>query len=108
MTLNPEHVARILPDRIMHATFFLCSSSRILAEGNRLGDVGFWNLDHQRHDEEKDDGTYMYHSHSGPVSGISIHKHCLSKVIFTAYFIALVFDLWDGTSNKTLVQKVHF
>ncbi|GMN47169.1 hypothetical protein TIFTF001_016350 [Ficus carica] len=53
MTLNPEHVTRILPDRIMHARFFPCSSSRILAEGNRLGDVGFWNLDHRKMTKQK-------------------------------------------------------
>ncbi|GMN47168.1 hypothetical protein TIFTF001_016343 [Ficus carica] len=85
MSLNPENVARILSDRIMHARFFPCSSSRILAVGNKLGDVGFWNLNHQRDDEGAEDGIFTYHSHSGPVSGISIHEHCLSKVFTSCY-----------------------
>ncbi|GMN47173.1 hypothetical protein TIFTF001_016351 [Ficus carica] len=79
MTVKPENVARILPDRITHIKFFPRSSSRIIVAGNKLGDVGFWNLDHRR-DGGTEDGIYMYHAHSGSVSGISIHKHCLSKV----------------------------
>ncbi|EXB51697.1 WD repeat-containing protein 76 [Morus notabilis] len=85
MTLNPRNIARILPDRIMHARFFPCASSRVIVAGNKLGDVGFWNLDPQRDDEETEDGIYTYHSHSGPVSGISIHQHCLSKVSTSCY-----------------------
>ena len=80
LTLNSDNIARVVQDRIMALRFFPCSSSRIVVAGSKGGDVGFWNLDHKM--EEEEDGVYRYHTHSGPVSGISIHQHCLSKVIF--------------------------
>ncbi|XP_062080993.1 uncharacterized protein LOC133785794 [Humulus lupulus] len=73
MTLNPENIARVMQDRTMAVKFFPCSSSRVVVVGSNGGDVGIWNLDHANGIEEQDDGVYTYHTHSGLVSGISIH-----------------------------------
>ncbi|PON37196.1 Guanine nucleotide-binding protein, beta subunit [Trema orientale] len=96
MTLNPENVARVVQDRIMTLRFFPCSNSRIVVAGSKGGDVGFWNLDHQM---EEEDGVYRYHTHSGPISGISIHRHCLSKVFTCCY---------DGYIRSMDVEKEIF
>ncbi|XP_062078308.1 uncharacterized protein LOC133782884 isoform X2 [Humulus lupulus] len=85
MNLNPDNIARVVQGRIMAVKFFPCSSSRIVVAGSKGGDVGFWNLDHANGIEEEDDGVYTYHTHSGPVSGISIHQHTLSKVFTSCY-----------------------
>ncbi|KAM6553178.1 hypothetical protein CsatB_013940 [Cannabis sativa] len=111
MTLNPENVARVVQNRIMSVKFFPCSSSSIVVAGSKGGDVGFWNLDHANGIEEEDDGVYSYHTHSGPVSGISIHQHSLSKVFTSCYdgYIRLmdaekeVFDLvYSSDDNKAI------
>ncbi|KAF4347548.1 hypothetical protein G4B88_012862 [Cannabis sativa] len=111
MTLNPENVARVVQNRIMSVKFFPCSSSSIVVAGSKGGDVGFWNLDHANGIDEEDDGVYSYHTHSGPVSGISIHQHSLSKVFTSCYdgYIRLmdaekeVFDLvYSSDDNKAI------
>ena len=76
---DPENIARVMPGMIMNVRFFPCADSRMIVAGSKFGEVGFWNLDPKA---EEEDGVYLYHPHSGPISGISIQPHCLSKVIF--------------------------
>lgn len=79
LTLNQENIARVVPGNIMNMTFFPTSNLRMVVVGNKAGNVGFWNIDS---DQGEESGIYMYHPHSGPISGISIQQHCMSKVIF--------------------------
>ncbi|KAL6506109.1 hypothetical protein OROHE_022638 [Orobanche hederae] len=44
--------------------------------GNKFGDVGFWNADGK---EDDGDGIYLFHPHSGPISGIEIDRFSISK-----------------------------
>ncbi|XVF48470.1 hypothetical protein PTKIN_Ptkin03bG0192800 [Pterospermum kingtungense] len=98
MDLKPENVARLLPGRIMVVKFFPCSSKRMIAAGNKFGNIAFWNVDCE---DEKGDGIYLYHPHTGPISGILIQPCSMSKIITSCYdgFIRLmdaekeVFDL---------------
>lgn len=80
LVLNAENVARVVPGRIMAVRFFPCRDSRMIVVGNKFGEVGFWNADHEA---EEGNGVYLYHPHSGPISGISIQRHALSKVLFS-------------------------
>ena len=79
LVLNADNIARVVPGRIMAVRFFPCRDSRMIVVGNKFGEVGFWNADHQ---SEEGNGVYLYHPHSGPISGISIQRHALSKVPF--------------------------
>ncbi|TYH13075.1 hypothetical protein ES288_A06G115800v1 [Gossypium darwinii] len=98
LDLKPENVARLLPGRIMVVKFFPCSSVRMIAAGNKFGNIAFWNVDSNN---EKEDGIYLYRPHTGPISGILIHQHSMSKIYSSCYdgFIRLmdaekeVFDL---------------
>lgn len=78
LTLNPENIARVMPGRIMAVRFLPCTNSRMIVAGNKLGNIAFWNPDSM---VEGEDGVYLYHPHQCPISGISVHQHCLSKVI---------------------------
>jgi hypothetical protein len=79
LSLKPENIARVVPGRIMNVRFFPCKDARMVVVGNKFGNIGFWNVDC---DMEEKDGIYLYHPHPGPISGISIHQHCLPKVIW--------------------------
>lgn len=79
LTLSQENIARVVPGNIMNMRFFPTSNLRMVVVGNKAGNVGVWNIDFEQGEES---GIYMYHPHSGPISGISIQQHCMSKVIF--------------------------
>ncbi|XP_062010545.1 uncharacterized protein LOC133726921 [Rosa rugosa] len=106
LTLNEENVARVVPGNVMNVRFFPSTSLRMVVVGDMAGNVGFWNVDSK---EGEEGGICMYRPHSGPISGISIHQDCMSK-IFTSCcdgFIRLmdaekeVFDLVYST-GKTI------
>ncbi|XP_031378764.1 WD repeat-containing protein 76 [Punica granatum] len=83
LTLNKKNVARVVPGRIMSIKFFPTPNMRMIAVGNKFGNVGFWNMESPEDDDE--DGIYLYHTHSGPVSGISIPEFNLSKMFTCCY-----------------------
>ncbi|XP_022135022.1 WD repeat-containing protein 76 isoform X2 [Momordica charantia] len=89
MSLNSKNIARVVPGRITAVWFFPCPQSRMIVVGNKFGEVGFWNAGHEK---EEGNGIYLYHPHSGPISGISIQRHALSKVYTSCYdgFIRLM------------------
>ncbi|XP_038700664.1 WD repeat-containing protein 76 isoform X2 [Tripterygium wilfordii] len=96
LVLKPENVARVVPGRIMLVRFFPCNDARMIVTGNKFGNVGFWNVDSQRKN-----AIYLYHPHTGPISGIAFRQSCLSKIVTSCYdgFVRLmdaekeVFDL---------------
>lgn len=77
LTLHEKNVARVVPGRIMAIKFFPTPNMRMITVGNKLGNVGFWNMG----SPESEDGIFLYHTHPGPVSGISISEFNLSKVM---------------------------
>ncbi|KAJ6759118.1 hypothetical protein OIU74_025726 [Salix koriyanagi] len=58
------------------------SNVNIVAAGNKLGNVAFWNVDSKG---EKDNGIFLYRPHAGPISGILFQQSCLSKIFTSCY-----------------------
>lgn len=77
LVLRPENVGKVLSERILTVKFFPFGDRSVIAAGNKLGHVGFWDADHGVGDG---DGVYVYAPHSAPVSGISIHPFSPTKV----------------------------
>ncbi|XP_022731506.1 WD repeat-containing protein 76-like isoform X2 [Durio zibethinus] len=105
MDLKPENVARLLPGRIMVVKFFPCSSMRMIAAGNKFGNIAFWNVDCE---DEQEDGIYLYRPHTAPVSGILIQQYSMSKPNnFTSLYFGEgrgglnIWDIRTGKSSKT-------
>ncbi|KAL6973912.1 hypothetical protein U1Q18_028097 [Sarracenia purpurea var. burkii] len=98
LRLKQENVARVVPGRIMAVKFFPSMDLKMIAVGNKFGNVGFWDIDGK---VEDGNGIYLYQPHRGPVSGIVIQPFSISKVYTSCYdgFIQLmdvekeVFDL---------------
>ncbi|KAK8976203.1 hypothetical protein V6N11_007694 [Hibiscus sabdariffa] len=98
LDMKPETVAWVAPGTINVVKFFPCSGTRMIAAGNNLGDISFWNVDCE---DETEDGAYVYRPHTGQISDILIQQHSMSKIYSCGYdgFILLmdaekeVFDL---------------
>ncbi|KAF5749549.1 WD repeat-containing protein 76 isoform X1 [Tripterygium wilfordii] len=102
LVLKPENVARVVPGRIMLVRFFPCNDARMIVTGNKFGNVGFWNVDSQRKN-----AIYLYHPHTGPISGIAFRQSCLSKaslISFRSYF----FLCYDGFVRLMDAEKEVF
>ncbi|KAI4380497.1 hypothetical protein MLD38_006681 [Melastoma candidum] len=97
-TLEEENIARVVPGRILSVKFFPTHNLRMVAVGNRSGNVGFWNLN-TCDEEGKGEGIYLFNIHSGPVSGMSIHPSNLLKMYTSCY---------DGFIRAMDVEKEAF
>ncbi|XP_017695920.3 WD repeat-containing protein 76 [Phoenix dactylifera] len=97
LVLRPENVGKVLSERILTVKFFPFGDRTVIAVGNKLGHVGFWDVDYGEGDG---DGVYVYAPHSAPVSGISIHPFSPTKVFTCGYdgFIRLM-DIGKETFN---------
>ncbi|KAG5564195.1 hypothetical protein RHGRI_000405 [Rhododendron griersonianum] len=80
--LEPKNIARVVPGRILTVRFFPSMDMKLVAVGNKFGNIGFWNVDAK---EEDGDGIYLYQPHSAPVSGIVVQPCSLSKVYSSCY-----------------------
>ncbi|WCJ29851.1 DNA damage-binding protein CMR1 [Euphorbia peplus] len=83
MKLEPENIARVMPGRIMVVKFLPSNDVKMIAAGNKMGNVAFWKPDSPG--EEDGDGIYLYHPHTAPVSGILFQKSCLCKIFTSCY-----------------------
>jgi len=72
LSLDRKNIARVVPDSITHMRFLPSNDFKMVVAGNRVGDIGFWNVGESE--------VFVYHPHQASISGISIHPHCLSKV----------------------------
>ncbi|CAA0819964.1 DROUGHT SENSITIVE 1 [Striga hermonthica] len=101
LELRPENVARLVPGRIMNVRFFPTLDMQMVVVGNKFGDIGFWNVNGER---TGDDGIYLFHPHSGPVSGITIDPFSISKMYSSCYdgFIRMM-DV-----EKEVFDLIHF
>ncbi|KAK7388333.1 hypothetical protein VNO78_23147 [Psophocarpus tetragonolobus] len=75
--LDPDNIARVVPGRITNVRFFPSTTVKMVAAGNKFGNVGFWNM------EQTD--VHLYHPHRAPISGILIQPHCFSKIYTSCY-----------------------
>ncbi|XP_073147166.1 uncharacterized protein [Henckelia pumila] len=82
LKLDQENIARVVPGKILNLRFFPTLDIQMLVVGNKFGDIGFWNVEAK---EEDDGGIYVYHPHSGPISGIVMDPFSISKLYSSCY-----------------------
>ncbi|KAK4360342.1 hypothetical protein RND71_019294 [Anisodus tanguticus] len=82
LKLEPDNIARVVPGRILNVRFLPTNNVRMVAVGNKFGNIGFWNVDAP---QEDGNGIYLYHPHSGPVSGIIVDSFSVSKMFSSCY-----------------------
>lgn len=80
LVLRPENVAKVVKERILSVRFLPFVDRAVVAVGNKIGNVGFWDVKFSN-SEGDGNGIYVYHPHSAPVSGISVHPFFPRKVL---------------------------
>ncbi|XP_070399733.1 uncharacterized protein [Nothobranchius furzeri] len=95
MTITANSVAKVVKDRIFSAAFHPCSSSLLLAAGDKLGKVGLWNLGA----DWGDDGVLLFEPHTRPVGCMAFSTVHPSQLLILSY---------DGSLRCMDVEKAVF
>ncbi|XP_069029826.1 WD repeat-containing protein 76 [Embiotoca jacksoni] len=95
MTITEEKVAKVVKDRIFSAAFHPCSSSLLMAAGDKWGKVGLWKLGA----EWGDDGVLLFEPHTRPVGCIAFSSARPSQLLSLSY---------DGSLRCMDVEKAVF
>ena len=91
--LKPAHVRKVVPRSIVSMRVLPLADRTVVAVGDKMGNVGFWDVDRvseEDQDGEGADGVFRYWAHKGHVSAIVAHQAAPHKVTF---FLPLLFHL---------------
>ncbi|XP_047169312.1 WD repeat-containing protein 76-like isoform X3 [Vigna umbellata] len=77
LSLYFDNIARVVSGRITNVRFFPTNSVKMIAAGNKFGNIGFWNMGESE--------VHLYRPHNAPISGILIQSHCCSKIYTSCY-----------------------
>ncbi|KAF8701417.1 hypothetical protein HU200_033580 [Digitaria exilis] len=69
LVLRPANVRRVVPGRILSVWILPLTDRTVVVAGNKLGHIGFWDVDGLVEDEDGDsaDRVFEYFPHRGPV-----------------------------------------
>ncbi|CAN6857239.1 unnamed protein product [Brassica oleracea] len=97
LCLEPHDVKRVVPERVLVVKFLPCEGVKLVAAGDKDGNVGFWNLDCQN--EEEDGCVSLFKPHTYSVTSLVFQQNSFSKVITSSY---------DGLIRLMDVEKMVF
>ncbi|KAL6113333.1 wdr76 [Pungitius sinensis] len=95
MRITGDRVAKVVKDRIYSASFHPCTSSLLVAAGDKLGNVGLWKLG----GEEVDDGVLLFEPHTRPVSCMAFSRVHPTQLLSLSH---------DGSVRCMDVEKAVF
>ncbi|KAF3686798.1 WD repeat-containing protein 76 [Channa argus] len=95
MTIHEDRVAKVVKDRIFSAAFHPCTSSLLMAAGDKSGKVGLWKLG----GDWGDDGVLLFEPHTRPVGCMAFSRAHGSHLLTLSY---------DGSLRCMDVEKAMF
>lgn len=95
MKFTEDRVAKVVKDRVFSAAFHPCSSSVLMAAGDKWGRVGLWSLSSRW----GDDGVLLFEPHSRPVSAMAFSPASPTDFLSASY---------DGSLRRMDVEKAVF
>ncbi|XP_054471903.1 WD repeat-containing protein 76 [Anoplopoma fimbria] len=95
MRITEDRVAKVVKDRIFSAAFHPCTSSLLMATGDKLGKVGLWKLG----GDWGDDGVLLFEPHTRPVACMAFSRAQPTQLLSLSY---------DGSLRCTDVEKAVF
>ncbi|CAH8296014.1 unnamed protein product [Eruca vesicaria subsp. sativa] len=93
LCLEPCNVKRVVPERVLVVKFLPCEDVKLVAAGDKDGNVGFWNLDCE------EDSVSLFKPHTGSVTSLVFQQNSFSKVITSSN---------DGLIRLMDVEKMVF
>uniref|UniRef100_A0A8P4G3K5 WD repeat-containing protein 76 n=1 Tax=Dicentrarchus labrax TaxID=13489 RepID=A0A8P4G3K5_DICLA len=95
MRITEDRVAKVVKDRIFSAAFHPCTSSLLMAAGDKWGKVGLWNLG----GDWDDDGVLLFEPHTRPVGCVAFSRAHPTHLLSLSY---------DGSLRCMDVEKAVF
>lgn len=95
MKMTEDRVAKVVKDRIFSMAFHPCSSTVLMAAGDKWGRVGLWSLS----SAWGDDGVLLFEPHSRPVPCMAFSSANPADLLSGSY---------DGTLRRMDVEKAVF
>ncbi|XP_044047084.1 WD repeat-containing protein 76 [Siniperca chuatsi] len=95
MRITEDRVAKVVKDRIFSAAFHPCTSSLLVAAGDKWGKVGLWKLG----GGWDDDGVLLFEPHTRPVSCMAFSRTHPTHLLSLSY---------DGSLRCMDVEKAVF
>ncbi|XP_029948286.1 WD repeat-containing protein 76 [Salarias fasciatus] len=95
MRITEAQVAKVVKHRIFSAAFHPCTSSLLVAAGDKWGQIGLWNLG----GDWGDDGVLLFEPHTRPVTCMAFSVAQPSQLLSLSY---------DGSLRCMDVQKSVF
>ncbi|XP_023153358.3 WD repeat-containing protein 76 [Amphiprion ocellaris] len=104
MQITEDKVAKVVKDRIFSAAFHPCTSSLLMATGDKWGKVGLWKLG----SDWGDDGVLLFEPHTRPVGCMAFSSAHPTQLLSLSYDGSLrcmdieravfddVYDIEDG------------
>ncbi|XP_063304767.1 WD repeat-containing protein 76 [Pelobates fuscus] len=99
MSLLDNGVAKVVRDRIFSVAVHPSESQILVAAGDKWGQVGLWNPNHQSHD----DGAYAFTPHSRPVCCMYFSPSN------SAHLLSLSYDgtVRCGDANRLVFEEIY-
>ncbi|XP_053172805.1 WD repeat-containing protein 76 [Scomber japonicus] len=95
MRITEDRVAKVVKDRIFSAAFHPCTTSLLMAAGDKWGKVGLWNLGA----DWGDDGVLLFEPHTRPVGCLAFSRAHPTQLLSLSY---------DGSLRCMDVEKSVF
>ncbi|XP_037549712.1 WD repeat-containing protein 76 [Nematolebias whitei] len=95
MEITEDSVVKVVKDRVSSAAFHPCSSSLLIAAGDKLGKVGLWNFGA----DWGDDGVLLFEPHTRSVGCMAFSTVQPSQLLTLSY---------DGSLRCMDVEKAVF
>ena len=70
---EPDQVAKVVPERIYSVAFHPTSHKTIAVAGDKLGHVGFWDVNANFSESDRD-GVHLFKPHARPISNLQFCK----------------------------------
>ncbi|XP_062196716.1 DNA damage-binding protein cmr1-like [Phragmites australis] len=85
LMLRPADVRRVVPERILSVRVLPLADRTVVVAGNKVGHIGFWDVDGIVEDGDSADGVFEYFPHRGPVGAIVAHPATPRKIYSCSY-----------------------
>lgn len=95
MKMTEDRVAKVVKDRVFCAAIHPCSSTVLMAAGDKFGRLGLWSLD----GDWGDDGVLLFEPHSRPITCMAFSPAKPTDLLSTSY---------DGSMRLMDVEKAVF
>eukprot|EP01134_Creolimax_fragrantissima_P005707 CFRG5707T1 len=96
--LRSDSICKMSRERIMHMVYHPTTNKRVVLSGNKVGEVGIWDVDRKYVEEEDHLVTMTYKLHNRPVTGLCVNPFQQNQIYTSSY---------DGTACILDLQHQH-